>query len=169
MLCSMYSLITMPLGSVAASDPQDSLPSIPIGCSYYVNSATGATQWEVPTAPAVGSGAGEPASVRASHILVKHTGSRRPSSWRCPVVTLTKDEALSKLSKIRASIVSGAARFEEVARTESDCSSAAKGGDLGAFGRGAMQKPFEDATYALKVVRGSGQRRIASVVHAPSS
>lgn len=128
-------------------------------CSYYVNSATGATQWEVPTAPAVGGGAAEPASVRASHILVKHTGSRRPSSWRCPVVTMTKDEALSKLTKIRAAIVSGSARFEDVARVESDCSSAAKGGDLGVFGRGSMQKPFEDATYALKVVRHSHSKQ----------
>ena len=33
----------------------------------------------------------------------------------------------------------------------SDCGSAAQGGDLNRFGRGDMQKPFEDATYALKV------------------
>ncbi len=28
------------------------------------------------------SAAGEPASVRCSHLLVKHSGSRRPSSWK---------------------------------------------------------------------------------------
>ncbi len=33
----------------------------------------------------------------------------------------------------------------------SDCSSAKQGGDLGDFGRGQMQKAFEDATYNLRV------------------
>jgi peptidyl-prolyl cis-trans isomerase NIMA-interacting 1 len=128
---------------------------------YYYNTATRESVWEKPTAPAAAAAAAEPAEVRASHILVKHRGSRRPASWRQDPITCTKEEALAKLAGIRASIVSGQARFEDVARVESDCSSAARGGDLGAFGRGAMQKPFEDATYALKVRRrrrGAGER-----------
>ena len=41
--------------------------------------------------------------------------------------------------------------FKELASEFSDCSSAKKGGDLGMFGPGQMQKPFEDATFGLQV------------------
>ncbi len=37
------------------------------------------------------------------------------------------------------------AQFAKIASTDSDCSSAKAGGDLGVFGKGAMQKAFEDA------------------------
>jgi len=46
---------------------------------------------------------------------------------------------------------SGDDKFADIATTESDCSSAKRGGDLGSFGPGQMQKAFEDAAYALKV------------------
>lgn len=105
------------------------------------------------------------AEVRASHILVKHVGSRRPSSWRCANVTLSKEEALTKLAAIRQSIVDGSKNFADVARIESDCSSAAHGGDLGSFGRGKMQKPFEDAAFGLKVGELSGVVDTDSGVH----
>jgi len=55
------------------------------------------------------------------------------------------------LKGYREKIVSGEATFEDLASKYSDCSSAKRGGDLGPFGRGQMQKPFEDATYSLKV------------------
>lgn len=93
--------------------------------------------------------------VRASHLLIKHEGSRRPSSWQDPdgrrIKATTRDAAVAQLSALREEIVSGRAKFEDLAARYSDCKSAKKGGDLGPFGRGQMQKPFEDATYLLKV------------------
>ena len=104
-------------------------------------------------------------TVRASHLLVKHAGSRRPSSWRCAVVTMSKAEALARLAGFEQQIRSGAATLAQLAATESDCSSAQKGGDLGVFPRGAMQKPFEDAAFALKVGQMSGPVDTDSGVH----
>jgi NIMA-interacting peptidyl-prolyl cis-trans isomerase 1 len=42
------------------------------------------------------------------------------------------------------------------AAERSDCSSHRKNGDLGFFGRGMMQKPFEDASFGLNVGEMSG-------------
>ncbi|GAB4848485.1 Peptidyl-prolyl cis-trans isomerase NIMA-interacting protein 1 [Ancistrocladus abbreviatus] len=93
--------------------------------------------------------------VRASHILIKHQGSRRKASWKDPegqvIMNTTKETAISQLKSLREDIVSGKAKFEDVASRFSDCSSAKRGGDLGPFGHGQMQKPFEEATFALKV------------------
>ncbi|ESR38756.1 hypothetical protein WN944_020943 [Citrus x changshan-huyou] len=93
--------------------------------------------------------------VRASHILIKHQGSRRKASWKDPegrvISNTTRESAVSQLQAIRDDIVSGKAKFDEVASRLSDCSSAKRGGDLGNFGRGQMQKPFEEATYNLKI------------------
>lgn len=92
-----------------------------------------------------------PEQVQCSHLLVKHQQSRRPSSWREEEITRTKDEALDLVKSYREQIVSGRASFAELAQKYSDCSSARRGGDLGPFGRGAMQRPFEQAAFALKV------------------
>ena len=35
--------------------------------------------------------------VQCSHLLVKHAGSRRPSSWREETITRSKDEAIEIL------------------------------------------------------------------------
>ena len=134
------------------------------GRVYYFNTRTGASQWERPTAAAQGPDGG-PSTVRASHILVKHTESRRPASWREDPITRTKAAAIEKLTAIRDAIVKGDTDFAVVASAESDCSSAHRSGDLGEFGRGQMQKPFEEATFALRVGEMSGIVDTASGVH----
>uniref|UniRef100_A0A7N0TCZ2 Peptidyl-prolyl cis-trans isomerase n=1 Tax=Kalanchoe fedtschenkoi TaxID=63787 RepID=A0A7N0TCZ2_KALFE len=93
--------------------------------------------------------------VRASHILIKHQGSRRKASWKDPegriISSTTRESAVAQLTALRDDIVAGKAKFGDVAATYSDCSSAKRGGDLGPFGRGQMQRPFEEATFGLQV------------------
>lgn len=123
-----------------------------LGLTYYLNIYTKESQWDLPTEPAKKeiSSTG-PNEVRASHLLVKHKGSRRPSSWREENITRTKDEARQILEDYRKQIEIGDSTLEDLAQKFSDCSSAKRGGDLGMFGRGQMQKPFEEAAFSLKV------------------
>nr|QZL12175.1 dodo [Rhagovelia obesa] len=123
------------------------------GQAYYLNVYSKESQWEKPekAAEPVGGNAGGPDTVQCSHLLVKHEGSRRPSSWREDIISRTKEEALEEVKAYREQITSGKASFAELASKYSDCSSAKRGGDLGPFGHGAMQKPFEAAAFGLKV------------------
>ncbi|CAK9090827.1 unnamed protein product [Durusdinium trenchii] len=94
--------------------------------------------------------------VQVLHIIRKHSGSRRPSSWRQEKITCSKLEAASFLQDLKSDLekfdpTSMREKFEALAREHSDCGSAKKGGDLGLFGRGRMQKAFEEASFALKV------------------
>ena len=74
------------------------------------------------------------AKVRCSHILVK-------------------DQALAQ--KILGE-AQGGADFAALARKHSECPSKAKGGDLGAFGRGQMVAEFDKTSFALGVGELSG-------------
>lgn len=67
---------------------------------YYFNSEEKSSRWEPPegtdteklkvymakyhspSAPAGTTGGGAEGKIRAAHLLVKHSGSRRPSSWK---------------------------------------------------------------------------------------
>ena len=89
--------------------------------------------------------------VRVRHLLVKHRGSRRPSSWREENITRSKEEAIEQLKKYADMIESGESTFEDLAAKYSDCSSAKRGGDLGFFEHKQMQKPFADASFNLEV------------------
>ncbi|MEC3768433.1 SurA N-terminal domain-containing protein [Cupriavidus sp. SS-3] len=79
---------------------------------------------------------------RASHILISAPKDAPPAQRQA-----AKDKATKLLEEVRKQPDS----FADVARKNSqDPGSAAKGGDLGFMGRGALVKPFEDAMYALK-------------------
>ncbi|KAL0472805.1 hypothetical protein QR685DRAFT_541506 [Neurospora intermedia] len=152
---------------------------------YYFNSATKTSRWEPPSGTDIDklkiymAKYHSPTSqqqqqqqqqqpqgkIRCAHLLVKHNQSRRPSSWRESEITRTKQEALTTLQGFEQHIKSGSISLGELALTESDCSSARKRGDLGYFGRGDMQKEFEDAAFALKPGEISGIVDTASGLH----
>ncbi len=75
--------------------------------------------------------------IKARHILVQH-----------------EHEAQDLLKKLEAG-----ESFETLAQKFSRCPSSQNGGDLGAFGRGRMVKPFEDAAFALGVAETSAPVR----------
>lgn len=80
-------------------------------------------------------------------------------------ITRSKSEAEKIIREYEARIHRGEVSLGELALTESDCSSARKRGDLGYFGRGDMQKEFEDASFALKPGQISGVVDTASGLH----
>ncbi|KAH8271134.1 hypothetical protein KR018_001284 [Drosophila ironensis] len=152
------------------------------GMSYYLNVHTKESQWDLPLEPAKksgssssggGGGSGGSAGgsgdgndkVQCLHLLVKHKGSRRPSSWREENITRTKEEAQLLLEVYRNKIVHNEATFDELARAYSDCSSAKRGGDLGPFGKGQMQPAFETAAFGLNVGQLSGIVETDSGLH----
>ncbi|CAO3678454.1 unnamed protein product [Rhizopus stolonifer] len=112
---------------------------------YYYNTVTKESKWDAPALK------GEIDRVRASHLLIKSKESRRPSSWKEEHITRSKEEALQIIIAFQQKIESGQETLSALATNQSDCSSAKRGGDLGYFERGQMQKPFEEATFSLQV------------------
>jgi peptidyl-prolyl cis-trans isomerase D len=85
---------------------------------------------------------------RASHILIA-AAKTAPADQR--------EAARKKAEDLLAQVRANPASFADLARKHSqDPGSAAKGGDLDFFARGAMVKPFEDAAFALKKGDTSG-------------
>lgn len=140
-----------------------------------------ATHHSAGSRPAAAPGVPE-GKIRAAHLLVKHRDSRRPSSWRevCASatepkktadkniqaeITRSKEDAYQIIQAHEDKIKSGSITLGELALTESDCSSARKRGDLGYFGKGDMQKEFEDAAFGLQPGQMSGVVETASGLH----
>ncbi|KAG6810802.1 hypothetical protein H0H92_010280 [Tricholoma furcatifolium] len=138
------------------------------GLPYFFNTDTKESSWDAPAGlskeeignlpgaaeylnASGGPRKGKLDQVRASHLLIKHRDSRRPSSWKEQNITRTKEEAIEILKAHQVEINNDQDKFAELAAKHSDCSSHSHGGDLGWFGRGQMQAPFEAAAYGLEV------------------
>ncbi len=91
--------------------------------------------------------------ITCSHILQKHLNSRNPvDSYRNKKIVRDESEALKNIENIRNEILKhGIQSFPKYASSYSECRSAANGGNLGLFGRGEMQKAFENAAYNLQI------------------
>ncbi len=83
----------------------------------------------------------QPEQVRASHILIKVDPDAEDS---------VKKDAMERIKAIQVRLNNGE-EFSDLARELSEGPSNTNGGDLGAFGRGQMVKPFEDAVFSMNV------------------
>ncbi|MBF0118806.1 MAG: peptidylprolyl isomerase [Desulfobacterales bacterium] len=84
-----------------------------------------------------------PEMARASHILIKVDKG------------VDKEKAKKQIEGILEKVKKGE-DFANLAKQNSQCPSAAQGGDLNYFDRTRMVKPFSDAAFALKIGEASG-------------
>ena len=83
----------------------------------------------------------QPESIQLSEILVPVAAAGDPAA--------TLDAAKAKADDLETKLKGGAG-FEDLAKANSAGSTAAQGGDLGAFKRGSLAKQLEDATFSLQ-------------------
>jgi NIMA-interacting peptidyl-prolyl cis-trans isomerase 1 len=150
--------------SIKRPAPQEVMETTTFGTNKRPKTATAAAT--------TSSSSSSPKQVRVLHILKKHKDSRRPASWRhSSNITISKEDARHELEELKSILKESQtleelrATMEELARTESDCSSAKRGGDVGFFGRKKMQPLFEDASFALDIGELSDIVETSSGVH----
>jgi protein-export membrane protein SecD len=83
--------------------------------------------------------------VEASHILVSYKGATGAAG----TVTRTKEQAMARAKDLKAQLAKGA-KFEDLAKAQSDGPSAKDGGRLGAISRNTMAPAFEQFAFGGK-------------------
>lgn len=89
-------------------------------------------------------GTPRPDRAAARHILVTYSGSVAAG----PEISRSEHDARLLAEQLRQRVINGE-DFAALARVYSDDSTKARGGDLGAFGKGAMVEAFEQAVFTL--------------------
>uniref|UniRef100_A0A1B0CMH1 Peptidyl-prolyl cis-trans isomerase n=1 Tax=Lutzomyia longipalpis TaxID=7200 RepID=A0A1B0CMH1_LUTLO len=113
------------------------------GMHYYLNIYTKESQWDLPTAPAEPASAQGPNKIQCSHLLGQ-AHQESPPEFVAPRKHHTLQGGSSQSPRwVSPTNPIRRARPNEVV-------------NLGAFGRGVMQKAFEEAAFALKVGEMSG-------------
>jgi len=87
----------------------------------------------------------QPEMVRMSEILVSTEKKADDKRDEAAILAAAQDKANHLLEEIKKG-----AKFEDVAKKNSDGPTAAQGGDLGEFKRGTLAKELEDKTFAMK-------------------
>jgi peptidyl-prolyl cis-trans isomerase SurA len=88
-------------------------------------------------------------SAPAAPVQNSAAGSSTPDAAKQPDDAAALAAAEAKANDLLKQIRAGA-KFEDLAKKESDGPSASQGGDLGAFKRGTLAKELEDKTFAMK-------------------
>ncbi len=133
---------------VSASSPLPPLPAefggtlLNIRFAFLYNSVADDYKYT----PQVGTAYSE--RVKLSEILVYAKGMDSSGS---PEIAAARAKTDALLEKIH-----GGAKFEDVARTNSDGLTAAQGGDIGYFPRGMLAKSIDDTVFAMKIGDVSG-------------
>lgn len=87
----------------------------------------------------------QPETIRLSEILISTDAKPNDSSDEAQQLQAAQAKAEDLLAQIRKG-----AKFDEVAKKNSDGPTAAQGGDLGLFKRGTLAKELEDKTFVMK-------------------
>lgn len=101
--------------------------------------------------------ADQPSEVQLLHILKKHVGCTKPMDATGKEVKITKGRAKLALGNMRKKLAMSSdpaaqqRAFGALAREQSDCESAIKGGDLGRVDPGSLEGPMEEVAFSLGV------------------